>query len=123
MNAFVRGLTDFALPTHLLAVVALGLLAPVLLATFYARQLGFDPVQAIHASVLLFAGGYFTVPAVVLWCLALGCLAAAVLVAIGSSPPLIAGPDSADGIPITVRGPMSYAGPGSLGGTESALRR
>ena len=28
-----------------------------------------------------------------------------------------------DDIPITVRGPKSYAGPGSLGGTESALRR
>jgi hypothetical protein len=25
--------------------------------------------------------------------------------------------------PITVRGPSSYAGPGSLGGTDSALRR
>ena len=25
--------------------------------------------------------------------------------------------------PITVRGPVSYAGPGSLGGTDSALRR
>jgi hypothetical protein len=24
---------------------------------------------------------------------------------------------------ITIRGPLSYAGPGSLGGTESALRR
>jgi len=24
---------------------------------------------------------------------------------------------------ITVRGPVTYAGPGSLGGTESALRR
>jgi hypothetical protein len=24
---------------------------------------------------------------------------------------------------VTVRGPVSYAGPGSLGGTESALRR
>jgi hypothetical protein len=24
---------------------------------------------------------------------------------------------------VTVRGPTSYAGPGSLGGTESALRR
>ena len=24
--------------------------------------------------------------------------------------------------PVTVRGPISYAGPGSLGGTESALR-
>jgi hypothetical protein len=59
----------------------------------------------------------------VLWCLTLGCLAGAVLVALGSSPPRIAEPDAADGTPITVRGPMSYAGPGSLGGTESALRR
>jgi hypothetical protein len=29
-----------------------------------------------------------------------------------------AGPD-----PVRTRGPISYAGPGSLGGTESALRR
>ena len=28
MSAFMRGVADFALPTHLLAVVALGLLAP-----------------------------------------------------------------------------------------------
>jgi hypothetical protein len=28
-----------------------------------------------------------------------------------------------DGAPLTIRGPLSYAGPGSLGGTESALRR
>jgi hypothetical protein len=27
------------------------------------------------------------------------------------------------GAPISTRGPLSYAGPGSLGGTESALRR
>jgi hypothetical protein len=30
---------------------------------------------------------------------------------------------SSDDFEITIRGPMSYAGPGSLGGTESALRR
>jgi hypothetical protein len=29
----------------------------------------------------------------------------------------------ADGLEVTIRGPLSYAGPGSLGGTESALRR
>jgi hypothetical protein len=28
-----------------------------------------------------------------------------------------------DEVEITIRGPLSYAGPGSLGGTESALRR
>ena len=26
-------------------------------------------------------------------------------------------------VPVTVRGPINYAGPGSLGGTKSALRR
>jgi hypothetical protein len=33
------------------------------------------------------------------------------------------GGDAAAATPITVRGPKTYAGPGSLGGTESALRR
>jgi hypothetical protein len=28
-----------------------------------------------------------------------------------------------DGAQMRIRGPLSYAGPGSLGGTESALRR
>ena len=33
-------------------------------------------------------------------------------------------PSSAGGDrPVTVRGPLSYAGPGSLGGTDSAMRR
>ncbi len=28
-----------------------------------------------------------------------------------------------DARPVTVRGPRTYAGPGSLGGTDSAMRR
>jgi hypothetical protein len=32
-------------------------------------------------------------------------------------------PDTEPAASVTVRGPGSYAGPGSLGGTESALRR
>jgi Peptidase family M28 len=106
-----------------LVLVALGLVPLVLLIAFYARQLGFGPVQAAHAAVLLLAGGWVAIPALLLWCLAFGCLAAAVLVAVGAPAPAIAGPDCDEEIPITVRGPMSYAGPGSLGGTESALRR
>jgi hypothetical protein len=105
-----------------LAVVALGLVPLALLVVFYVRQLGLNPAQALHATVLLFAGGAFSIPATILWGLTFGCLAAAVLVAIGSSPPRIVDPDAGEGMAITVRGPMSYAGPGSLGGTESALR-
>lgn len=123
-------LRDSGQPAHrlgLLALVALGLVPLVLLAAFYARQLALDPGAFLHAAVLLFAGGFFGVPALVLWCLAFGCLAAATLVAVGSSGAAssqFADPDEGgEGVPITVRGPLSYAGPGSLGGTESALRR
>ena len=35
----------------------------------------------------------------------------------------LAPPTAARGEPISTRGPLTYAGPGSLGGTESALRR
>ncbi len=123
-------LRDSGRPAHrlgLLALVALGLVPLVLLAAFYARQLALDPGAFLHAAVLLFAGGFFGIPALVLWCLAFGCLAAATLVAVGSSRAAsspFAGPEEGgEGVPITVRGPLSYAGPGSLGGTESALRR
>jgi hypothetical protein len=53
-----------------------------------------------------------------LWSLLAGCAASALLVAARGRET-----DDDDAIPITVRGPASYAGPGSLGGTESALRR
>ena len=45
-----------------------------------------------------------------------GTLTSAVLVAIRAGRP-----EAPSGV--TVRGPVTYAGPGSLGGTESALRR
>jgi hypothetical protein len=60
--------------------------------------------------------------AVLLWCLSLGCAAAAVMLVLAT------GRAAGEPLPpelqeITIRGPLSYAGPGSLGGTESALRR
>ncbi len=109
-----------------LALVALGLLPLALLVVLYARQLGYDAGAVAQAAVLLLAGGYLGIGAMLLWSVAFGCLSAATLVALSSSPtPLLVGAqiDMHDGVPIAVRGPMSYAGPGSLGGTESALRR
>ena len=38
-------------------------------------------------------------------------------------PPLIAHAAEVGPEPLRTRGPVTYAGPGSLGGTESALRR
>jgi hypothetical protein len=55
----------------------------------------------------------------VAWSLVVACLVAAVALALRPKPA-----PAAPGEPrVTVRGPLSYAGPGSLGGTDSALRR
>jgi hypothetical protein len=72
-------------------------------------------------AVLLLAGGHIGLGSAVLWSLGLGCAAGATLLVVLAPPAPM--PQSADGAEVTIRGPMSYAGPGSLGGTESALRR
>jgi len=105
-----------------LGLVALGLAPLGLLIAFYARQLGLGPGETAWSAVLLVAGGHVGLGSAVLWSVALGCATGALLVA-------LTGYGEPDGLPveepfeITIRGPMSYAGPGSLGGTESALRR
>ena len=103
------------------ALVAVGLLPLALLIAFYARQLGLGAGGVAWTALLLVAGGHVGVGAAILWSLALGCGAGAVLLAAAPAPP--AAPQIGDGVEVTIRGPLSYAGPGSLGGTESALRR
>jgi len=112
--------TRLARPTAL-ALVALALAPLALLIAFYARELGVGPGGIAWDVVLLLAGGQVGVAATVLWSLALGCVAAATLLALASTDVADDGID--DGTPLRIRGPLSYAGPGSLGGTESALRR
>jgi hypothetical protein len=108
-----------------LGLIVLALLPLALVLALYAHQLGYSAPGFAHAVVLLLAGGYLGVPAMLLFSLVLGCLAAATLLALSAPMPVALRVDinAPDGLPITVRGPMSYAGPGSLGGTESALRR
>jgi hypothetical protein len=101
-----------------LALWGLGLVAPLLVAYAYGRQFGLDPLGLAWMVTLLVAGGALSLPAVLVWSVVLGCTAAALVVVSRTSGD---GPDAA--APITVRGPQTYAGPGSLGGTESALRR
>lgn len=105
-----------------LALVALGLLPLGLLLSFYARQLGLNPPEAAWGGVLLLAGGHVGLGSALLWSVGFGCAAAATLLAVRSLAPGVPGP-APDGVEITIRGPLTYAGPGSLGGTESALRR
>ncbi len=105
-----------------LVLVALGLLPLALLVLFYAHQLGLGLGDAVWMAVLLLAGGHVGLIGAVLWSVALGCAAAAAMLAVRAQQPP-PGPQMADLHEVTIRGPMSYAGPGSLGGTESALRR
>jgi hypothetical protein len=111
-----------------LTLVMLGVVPLALLVAFYAGQLDLDLGGVAHTALLLLAGGRIGVGGAVMWSVACGCLAAALLVALapsGAGEEGVGGPE--DGIAaheaITIRGPLSYAGPGSLGGTESALRR
>lgn len=97
------------------ALVAGALALPVLAMLYYGAR--FDLGLSLHNYLLLVvstAGG--SVGSAVLGSLVAGSLTASALLAVrggaaGTAPE------------ITVRGPLSYAGPGSLGGTESALRR
>jgi hypothetical protein len=111
-----------------LAVVTIGLIPLVLLVAFYAHRFGLGVGDVAHTAVLMVAGGRIGVAGAFLWSVAFGCLVAGALFAMGSAetPNPGSGPfDDWMGEPqgVTVRGPVSYAGPGSLGGTESALRR
>lgn len=103
------------------AAVALALVPLAALLVVYASDLGLGPGGLAESAVLLLAGGQVGLLAVLLWSLALGCLLAVLLLGRHHTPPHVEG----TGVPagVRTRGPLTYAGPGSLGGTESALRR
>jgi len=101
-----------------LALWAVGMLPPLLVAYAYARQFGLDPLELAWMATLLVAGGGISLFAVLVWSVVLACSAAALAIVLRADDE-----QSATATPITVRGPATYAGPGSLGGTESALRR
>jgi Peptidase family M28 len=92
-----------------LGLVVLALAPLALLIAFYARELGVGGGGVAWDAVLLLAAGHVGI-------------AAATLLALG--PRASTEDDGIEGgTPLRIRGPLSYAGPGSLGGTESALRR
>ena len=98
-------------------LLLVGVLPAVAIIALYSHQLGLSLPEAAWTAVLLVAGGHIGLVSSALWSLFLGCLVAAALLALRAGA-------VADGeATVSVRGPLSYAGPGSLGGTESALRR
>src|SRR5207244_2648869 len=99
-----------------------------------ALSVGGGPIAAAVAIVLVFVLGWLVVRPALLRVTGVRSApttpGAAVAVALGTSAvafgpwvgdPYAAGPGGPE--EVTVRGPVTYAGPGSLGGTESALRR
>jgi Peptidase family M28 len=103
------------------AAVAGGLLLPALLVLHAALALGLGPLNLAWTALLAVAGGAGLWSAVVLAGL-VGALAG--LVRILVSRRRVRRTAGAAAEPeIRTRGPLSYAGPGSLGGTESALKR
>ncbi len=103
-----------------LGLVALGLLPFVLVGLYYAEQFGLGPIEVLWEAALVLSGGYAGPLGIVVWSLVLACALLAAGVALGKRG---ARARADDAPPVTTRGPLGYAGPGSLGGTKSALRR
>lgn len=107
--------------TLALALVALGLVPLLLLLLAYAHELGFGLGEVLQGVALVLSTGQAGILGSLLWSLSIGCLLATVVLALRTrEPPARLAGDLQE---IAIRGPLSYAGPGSLGGTESALRR
>jgi hypothetical protein len=101
-----------------LALVLLGLAPAVLVVLYYANELGYGPLAVAWEAVLLLAGHGVSLLAALEWSVVLGCVLSAATLSL-----LARGGKREVPTPVTVRGPVTYAGPGSLGGTKSALRR
>jgi len=97
-------------------LVALTLLPVAVVVLYYALALGANPLQLVWNAVLLVVGGQVGVLGPLSWAVLTGCLVA--VLAISG----VKEPDPPVPLDPTIRGPGAYAGPGSLGGTESALR-
>jgi hypothetical protein len=100
-----------------LALALVGALPGALVALGYGLSFGVGPLHLAWTGLLAVAGGAVGMGAALAWCLVLGTFVAVLAIVArpreGAEAP----------VPVTVRGPRTYAGPGSLGGTESALRR
>jgi hypothetical protein len=100
-----------------LALVALGVVPALLVALYWLIALSVDPLSGAWYLLLLVTGGAVGLPTALVGCVLLAALVAVVSIAraIPDEPAELREERPA------VYGPGAYAGPGSLGGTESAL--
>jgi hypothetical protein len=99
--------------------IGVGLLPLVIVALYYARALGLDPLELAWMLLLAAASGELSLAVAIVAGGLIACLAA-LLVVMRTRKRVEA---KVEPEPLRTRGPTTYAGPGSLGGTESALRR
>ena len=110
---------DLRIPLAVRGLLIVVGLAPVaLIVVYYAGALHYTPAGVLWQAVLLLAGHGVSLVAAAEWAVVLGCLVSAATLSLRA-----ARGQRVVVAPITVRGPASYAGPGSLGGTKSAMRR
>jgi hypothetical protein len=101
--------------------LALGGFVPLALAALgYAIALRAGPIDLLWIAVLAVAGGHVSPLGALLGAVVLGCGASAVALALRRRAPSKTAVGTSG---VVSRGPLTYAGPGSLGGTKSALRR
>jgi hypothetical protein len=106
-----------ARPPVTAALLALGLVAPAGVAVYYLARLSLDPLEGAWYLFLLVTGHHVGFVTSLLGCVLLGLFGSALAIALARRGP--GEPEPPRGP--RLRGPSSYAGPGSLGGTESAL--
>ncbi|MEA2291051.1 MAG: hypothetical protein QOF17_71, partial [Solirubrobacteraceae bacterium] len=99
--------------------VAAGVVLPLLVVAYYATAFAAGPLEEAWLLLLAAAAGNVSVPTLIVAGAYFAALAGIVRVVAAQRRIVRQSPED----PIRTRGPVSYAGPGSLGGTESALRR
>jgi hypothetical protein len=99
------------------ALVVSGLLVPLLIAVTILDRLSLDPLAGLWYLFLLVTGHHVGLYTSIVGAVLLACFAAAMRIALARRP------QRREAESASLRGPGGYAGPGSLGGTESALWR
>lgn len=103
-------------------LVAGGLLVPAAIALLHALRLSLDPLEGAWYVFLLVTGGQVNLATAIVGCVLLGALASLIEILLAGRRVAVEAEEKKAPGP-AVRGPGGYAGPGSLGGTESALKR
>jgi hypothetical protein len=101
-----------------LALVVLALVPPVVVGAMDASDFALDLPHGIWFWTILLAGGHIPIGSWVLWSFLWGCAVSAGIIAVKRRRPSDEDPEE-----IRTRGPVTYAGPGSLGNVGSGLRR